>query len=180
MVRWWVVVLIALGSGGCGSSGGGGGSINQSSGESMSGAYEVVDTVQVGEPDMVERVAVSDAGVWVTIDDGTVLRLDPDQGEVIDSIDVGDEALAIAATDDDVWVGGGDDNAALVRIDPATAEVTDTITLGGEDPHDIAIGGDGSVWVTGQGVVWRVDPGPGTVAARLEGGSPVGEILVQR
>ncbi len=142
--------------------------------DASSADYELVDTIDVGEPEMPQRVAANTSGVWVTIEDGTVLHIDAERGSVVDTIDVGSEALAITATDEDVWVAGGDDGAILSRIDPETSEVTDTIPLSGEDPHDIVVDGDRAIWVTGQEVVWRIDPVSRRVVAEIHGGSPVG------
>jgi outer membrane protein assembly factor BamB len=62
-----------------------------------------VTTVDVGFAGT--RVAVGEGGVWVGVDDGRLLRLDPDSGEVIATIDTGDESTASPFTGEGaVWV----------------------------------------------------------------------------
>ena len=50
------------------------------------------------------RVSSGDAGVWVGVDGGQVLRLDPLTAEVVATVEIGDVSAAPLSGDEAVWV----------------------------------------------------------------------------
>jgi class 3 adenylate cyclase/DNA-binding beta-propeller fold protein YncE len=113
----------------------------------------------------VSQLAVGAGAVWAINPDRTVSRLDPDTGRRLATVRV--TASAIAAGREGVWaVAGG---PAIVRIDPRTNEAGRLIELGTDDLTGLAVG-DGSVWATdlGQGVLWRIDPGPDPITRTID------------
>jgi streptogramin lyase len=105
-----------------------------------------VTTVDVGVAGT--NVAVGEGGVWVGVDGGRLLRLDPDSGEVIATIDTGDDAAASPLTGDGVvWVQDLA-NGVVSRVDPQTNEVTATVDL-----TTAGVGGAGGM-VIADGLVW--------------------------
>jgi hypothetical protein len=132
-------------------------------------------------------IAADPSGVWATVFDLGVLRIDPASAKVVARIRVETEQPPAVGAGG-VWVVccGGDTqgNAGrLVRIDPATNRVRATIKLPGLPD---AVGADaGGVWVRGAlGGIWRVDPATNRVVAtiRVPGGlgSTRGGVLVGR
>ena len=109
---------------------------------------------------------MGDGAVWANNPDGTISRIDPDTGRRVAIIDV--ETDGIAAAGDDVWVLTGQ---TVVRIDPRTNRTGEEIQVGSPAPTAIAVGG-GYVWVTAEqdGLLWRVEPGPGAVARSIDVG----------
>ena len=117
-----------------------------------------VTTVDVGVAGA--RVAAGEGGVWVGVDGGQLLRLDPDSGEVIATIDTGHDATASPLISDGaVWVQHLT-NGVVSRVDPQTNEVTATVdltTAGTVGAEDMAIA-DGLVWVNTCSGPVSIDP----------------------
>jgi streptogramin lyase len=99
--------------------------------------------------------------VWVSsaIEEGTVMRLDPDSGEVLNRIPVGDRPKEMVAAAGYLWVvnEASDD---VMRIDPKRGEVVGSPIEVGKTPVGIAYGA-GSLWVSNNASdnVTRIDPG---------------------
>ena len=82
--------------------------------------------------------------------DATVTRIDPETREVVATFPVGEPGTvspeAIAVDDDAFWVADGL-NPVLLEVDVATEEVVATPGLRAV-ATELAVGGDGTVWVT--------------------------------
>jgi class 3 adenylate cyclase len=93
-------------------------------------------------------IDVTDDAIWLARGDGRLTRVPASTGSPT-TFDVGAMATAIAADRDTVWATDllG---ARVIRVDAATGDVTARIPVGGR-PAGVAIGPDGSVWVTLQG-----------------------------
>ncbi len=89
-------------------------------------------------------IDATDTVVWFGRTDGRVTRLDPIHRGVT-SFATGGQVRDIAAGADVVWVT--DESARVVRRVATDTGSVVTIPVGGQ-PGDIAIGPDGSVWVT--------------------------------
>jgi streptogramin lyase len=111
---------------------------------------EVVDEIAV--PGLPEFVAAGGRGIWVSSDDGTVRRIDPQTDEL------GEQAPQIAAGGrTTLTVGGGSVWAApigalgsesdVTRIDPRRAEIEGEPIPIGDSPLGMDFGA-GSLWVT--------------------------------
>ena len=117
-----------------------------------------VTTVNVGFSGT--HVALGAGGVWVGVDEGLLLRLDPDSGEVIATIDTAGDSAPLPVTGDGaVWVQDLA-NDVVSRIDPQTNEVTATVDLaapgiGGAEGMVIV---GGLVWVNTCGGPVSIDP----------------------
>jgi len=108
-------------------------------------------------------VTVGEGSVWVAIEDGTVLKVDPLANEIDRRFQVGTDPEAIAYGEGSVWTANlGDDTVS--RIDTATGEVT-TIDVK-VAPMGITAG-EGAAWVSSGGFdvsgvaraqVTRIDP----------------------
>jgi len=99
-----------------------------------------------GEAAQPIAIAVGEGAVWVANRiNGTVSRIDPEDGTVDETIEVGGNPSGIAAGEGAVWVADST-GEAVHRIDPDKNEVVETIELG-RRPDGIAVG-DGYVWVT--------------------------------
>jgi hypothetical protein len=96
-----------------------------------------------GEP---ATVAVGEGAVWVLLQDGVLLRVDPDRHQVTGRVEVGRPdggplAGPLAVGEGAVWVGVGDrDGKATIRVDPVSLRVT--ARLGGH------------VWAAAHGTLW--------------------------
>ena len=106
--------------------------------------------------------------VWSLVqDDPTVVVTDLATGEVIASIEVPAEPKQIVFAGGSVLVAC-DTSGVLVRIDPDTHKVVDTIDVGA-GPVELESGFE-SLWVRNRlRELIRVDPGTGTVVARIPG-----------
>ena len=84
--------------------------------------------------------------LWISVEDGSVVRVDPADGSTQATVATGAGSRFLTVTDDAVWVLNNVDGTAS-RIDPATDEVVATVTLsaGSIEGGDIAAG-EGSVW----------------------------------
>lgn len=137
----------------------------------------VTHTVDVGQGAW--AVAVAEDATWVTnLHDGSVDRLDPDDGEVTGTVDVDSTPRGVAVGDDAVWVAS--EGGTVTRVDPSNAEVTDTIEVDGQ-PSGIAVS-DESVWFTDRthDTVVRIDPDTREVTDTVElGGDPTGVAVTE-
>jgi YVTN family beta-propeller protein len=120
----------------------------------------VVDTIE-GVGDNIRSVIQAFGSVWVSsaIDEGTVVRLDPDTGKVRDTIDVGGKPKEMVAAGDYLWVVN-ETSGNVMRIDPESAEVVGKPIKVGATPVGLAFGA-GSLWVSNNRSddVTRIDPG---------------------
>jgi virginiamycin B lyase len=84
--------------------------------------------------------------LWISVEDGSVVRVDPADGSTRATVATGAGSRFLTVTDDAVWVLNNVDGTAS-RIDPATDEVVATVTVsaGSIEGGDIAAG-EGSVW----------------------------------
>jgi YVTN family beta-propeller protein len=142
---------------------------------------KVVGDIPVGERP--SAIAYGFGSIWVAnSDSGTVTRIDAKTKRVLATIgdggDVSDLALGFGA----VWVADGN-SGTLTRLDPQSNTVGDTIRFGSSDPlrpkpvFNVAVGA-GSVWVTREPGVLRIDPSTtrvtGTLRTRPATGIAVG------
>jgi streptogramin lyase len=123
-------------------------------------ALKVIREIEVaGDP---VALAFGARSLWVvSMEKGTLSRVDPEAGRVTGSLELG-TALGfgwVAATDDAVWLVRMGDNS-LSRLDPSTLNAT-TVSLDSvaDRPYTLAVGHD-AVWVSNQTAnsVTRVDP----------------------
>ncbi len=127
-----------------------------------------------------EALAFGEGFLWVTVtnfDDsgnplaGSLLRIDPSNGQVQAVTAVGRTPLAIAVTPGAVWVAAADDNT-LARIDAVTDAVT-TIPVC-TNPVGVT-SGFGAVWVAcADGSLTRIDPATNAVVATIHAGTTGG------
>jgi outer membrane protein assembly factor BamB len=118
-----------------------------------------------GGPDW---LAVTDDGVWVKKDDGTLDRIDPDTGKSALSVELppGDLCQGVGAGLGSVWACDGTD---VLRIDPATGKVTATFRLNKTATQGHLVTASGRLWLlTGDGsTLLGVDPGTGQVVTTI-------------
>jgi streptogramin lyase len=100
-------------------------------------------------------VAAGEGGVWLGGRDGTVVRLEEASGKVVATLRVGGDNQALATGAGGVWVA---DSAArtLTRVDPRRNRATGVLAL--DSPPTAVTVAAGSVWVTTEDAVLRVDP----------------------
>lgn len=117
-------------------------------------------------------LAFGAGSLWaISIEKGTLSRIDPALGRVTGSVELGDDLGFgwVAASDDAVWVAGAG-NHSLSRIDPVSLEAT-TVSLGPpvDRPYTIAIGED-AVWVSSQAgqTISRVDPDSARIVETID------------
>jgi branched-chain amino acid transport system substrate-binding protein len=117
----------------------------------------------------VSQLAVGAGAVWAINPDRTVSRLDPDTGERIEIIPM-EAGSAIAAGEEGVWALAAE-APHVVQIDPRTNDVGQTIELASSGLTGLAVGA-GSVWATdlGEGLLWRIEPGPDPIARSIDVG----------
>ena len=116
------------------------------------------------------HLALANGSVWAINGKATISRVDARTNEVVATID-GIAATAIAAGAGALWAidrGGpqrGQAKGAIVRIDPRSNLVIRRISLAAGTLNDLAVAA-GAIWVTDPflGVLWRIDPGPPTLA----------------
>jgi class 3 adenylate cyclase len=97
----------------------------------------------------VAAIDATDAAVWLARADGTLTRLDPET-EARESIEIdGTHVSQVAVGADGVWVVDPQ-SGHVRRVDPSTRRADPPIDVGGR-PAGIALGPDGSPWVTIQG-----------------------------
>jgi serine/threonine-protein kinase len=122
----------------------------------------VVDTIG-GVGKNIRSVTEAFGSVWVSsaIDEGTVMRLDPDTGEVLDTIAVGGRPKEMVEANGFLWVVNERSNNVM-RIDPKRAKRVGAPIDVGDTPVGLAVGG-GALWVSNNrsNDVSRIDPGSG-------------------
>jgi virginiamycin B lyase len=84
--------------------------------------------------------------LWISVEDGSVVRVDPADGSTVATIATGEGSRFLTVTDDAVWVLNNVDGT-VSRIDPDRDEVVATVTVsaGSIEGGDIAAG-EGTVW----------------------------------
>ena len=112
------------------------------------------------------NIAVGAGGVWARNPDNTVSRIDPGTGRLIERIDLDVDSLA--AGEEGVWFLI---KQTVVEFNPRTGRLGQRIRIGSPAPTALAVGA-GSIWVTAEqeGVVWRIEPGPGSSARTIDVG----------
>ena len=126
------------------------------------------------------QVAVGAGAVWaINPDDRTVSRFDPASGRRVATIPV--DAATIAAGPEGVWFISGEDSLAVTPINPRTNGVGRPIRLGAQNLSAVAVGG-GYVWASaeGDGLVWRIEPGPRPVSRTIDVGVGVTYLAYDR
>ncbi|HEX9259041.1 MAG TPA: hypothetical protein VF855_05840, partial [Acidimicrobiales bacterium] len=101
--------------------------------------------------------------VWVALDDGTVLRLDPATGAEVGKTVIGSALDDIVAGETGIWVTS---DKGLHKIDPDSGEVVFTVLVGGTPQGLAPTAGGVVVAVTtpaSTGLVQRVDDATRTV-----------------
>jgi ABC-type branched-subunit amino acid transport system substrate-binding protein/DNA-binding beta-propeller fold protein YncE len=111
-------------------------------------------------------IVVGAGAVWAVNPDRTISRIDPATGRREAVIDV--DVAALGADAREVWFLEGN---RAVRIDPQTNSTGQRIAVGSPDPSAIAVGG-GKVWVAAseEGLLWRIEPGPGPLTRSIDVG----------
>jgi YVTN family beta-propeller protein len=121
--------------------------------------------------------------VWVVDLSEHLTRLSPASVRPTGTINLGVIPTAVAAGFGSVWAAAPEPTGGRVavwRVDPDTVRVTQTIPVGKADAYLETLGlavGAGSIWLTKyeEGTLFRIDPGTGTVEAKIElGGHPRG------
>jgi YVTN family beta-propeller protein len=113
---------------------------------------------------------VSQGALWVSQDDGTVLRVDAATGKQVARVrvasGVGRMPLGLATLDGAVWAAST--GVTVVRIDPGTNRAGPPIELDSLSPtRELAIAA-GSLWLAmDDGSVLRIDPASRRVTARV-------------
>ena len=107
---------------------------------------------------MVTRIRVGQGGVWLMTSDGKVLRLDPRTGRIEVQVPGNFQAADLAVAAEGVWVYD-QRRGAVLRIDPATNRVARTIPVVRQPLVEL----DSRVLAVGDGAVWVVDKGAGTL-----------------
>jgi hypothetical protein len=84
---------------------------------------------RVALPGQPAAVAVGEGAVWVLLEQGTLLRIDPDRHQVTGSLELaattgGVTTGPLAVGAGAVWVGTGSHGTATARVDPASLRVT--------------------------------------------------------
>lgn len=130
----------------------------------------VADVYATG--DGAHSVAFGHGSLWVSNRGaGTVVRIDPADGEVIATLTVGTRPGSIAVGASSVWVAddaasGGE--ATLSRIDPETNTVTATAQLPGA--CCMLAAGEGAIWsIDGDGMLARIDEATAEATASAVG-----------
>ncbi len=113
-------------------------------------------------------VAAGEGAIWVTTDDGSLSRIDPDTRDR-QTIPVGNEPSGVAVFDRFVWVANSSDGT-VSKIDAQTNRFVSSIQVG-NGPAEITFG-DGSIWVANvlDGTVSRIEPGSGRVVNTVRAG----------
>jgi hypothetical protein len=104
-------------------------------------------TGRVALPGRPAAVAVGEGAVWVLLEQGTLLRVDPTRHQVTGSMDLGRPGGGqvfglVTAGQDAVWVGGG---AVNLRVDPVRLRVTDRFGGSALD-HSALLAAGGALW----------------------------------
>ncbi|MET0911151.1 MAG: ABC transporter substrate-binding protein, partial [Ilumatobacteraceae bacterium] len=114
---------------------------------------------------------VAGAGsVWVASTlDGTVSRIDREQGQIV-RIDVGGEPTALAFGAGSLWVANGE-SGSVAQVDPGSNRVVQRLEIGNASRGVAA--GFGALWVTSavDGVVRRIDLDHPTVSRSIDLGA---------
>jgi YVTN family beta-propeller protein len=149
-----------------------------------SAAGTVSATIPFGSE--LRAIASGEGAVWVaSVEDGTIMRIDPATNEVVATIPVsagGDGPWDVVAGEGGVWVTVGKQAhpSQVLRIDPATNEVDAHIDV---DDAGVLATGLGAVWV-GQfsqgdrGQLLRIDPTTNRVAATIPVGPEPQDVAV--
>ncbi len=140
----------------------------------------VVATITVGPagPSGPQYMTAGPGGVWVGVQNmGSVVRVDSATNKVgllvpLDGFVASDGA--------EVWIGvdaGPNGPSKVVRIDPVSGKVITTVYLDTQAINGLAVG-LGSVWVSADGGMTRIDEATGRIVGRLDTGGDGGNVVV--
>jgi ABC-type branched-subunit amino acid transport system substrate-binding protein/predicted Ser/Thr protein kinase len=115
------------------------------------------------------QLAVGAGAVWVINPNRTVSRIDAATGKHVATVRV--DAVTLAAGREGVWFLSGQETRAVQSIDPRTNRPGPRIRVGAQNLSAVAVGG-GHVWASaeGDGLVWRIDPGPDPITRTIDVG----------
>jgi hypothetical protein len=117
-------------------------------------------------------------GVWVDVPNvGSVVRIDPATNSVGPILPLDGP---VASDGVEVWIGveaGPNGHPQVVRIDPVSGKVITAVDLDVSGIEDLAIG-LGSVWVTADGNLFRIDSETGQIVGRLDLSGDGGDVIV--
>jgi virginiamycin B lyase len=133
-------------------------------------AHKVASTLVLptnGDVQYEGSVAAGEGGVWVVTTVPELLKVSPDGHKVIGSWPLPLGTAAVRAGLGWLWVTAPDANT-LLRIDPTDPETR----------TEIAVGRGARFLAVGEGAVWTLDAGTGTVTKVLENGSVAATIRV--
>ncbi len=147
-----------------------------------SGDRAIVRPVRLGG--LPGRPAVGNGAVWVPLSEkNAVARVNPAKPRATpDLFKVGTYPVAVAAGAGRIWVANASSDDVSV-IDPSGRREVTTVRHVGHEPSDIAVDGDGIVWVANcwctddsgrPSTVARIDPGTGKVRQITVGKHPLG------
>ncbi len=126
-------------------------------------------------PGQPSNIAAGEGSIWVTLQGGGLLRIDPATNAIIAHIDTGPPqgySQALVVAEGSVWLTNYTDST-VSRIDAHDYRLLATIPVG-DGPEGIAAG-PGAIWVANNHTesVSRIDPTTNTVVATI----PVGPVL---
>jgi YVTN family beta-propeller protein len=140
----------------------------------------VVATIPIGPagPAGPQIMTAGPNGVFVDVPNmSSVVRIDP----ATNTVGLWSPLEGPVASDGtQVWIGveaGPHGLPEVVRIDPVTGKVITAVDLDVSGITYVAVG-LGSVWVTADGALFRIDPATGRVIGRLTGDGVGGDVMV--
>jgi hypothetical protein len=143
------------------------------------GTARIVHTVRIGGTHYTGLVAAAGA-IWTFRDDTkTLVKIDPGSHRVVGTKRTGVSLTGLTQLGSALWALESE-RGALVQIDPGTMELGKTVRLRSTVGQDIAgpTAAGGALWVAGQGVIARVDPGSGRVDQRIRVSGQPGSLAV--
>ena len=142
---------------------------------------KVVATIPVGPiaPNGPQIMTAGPGGVWVGIQHtGENVRVDAATNKVGLRVPLDGP---VASDGKQVWIGvdaGPNGVSQVVRIDPVSGKVITAVDLETEDPIGGLAVGLGSVWVSADGGLTRIDPATGRIVGHLDLGGDGGNVVV--
>jgi len=110
--------------------------------------------VQLKGPWATHGMVAAAGSLWLALDDGSVLRVDPASRRVTARVAVGGRPFAVAGGDAGVFLAN-QYAPVVTRIDPATNRVAARIPIAA----DLAVAvGAGAVWAADSSALYRIDP----------------------
>lgn len=112
-------------------------------------------------------LTTASGSVWVATDAGNeITRVSETTGRIVSRVALPSLAVALETASGSVWALSTAP-ARLFRIDPTSGRLVATIRLEDSFSPSSITAAFGSIWIGGNGILWKIDPADATITSRI-------------